>query len=124
MSDIHAQHIAEVKAMNQEIEAMFQNNERLATLLERVANALKGTPEPDTAHSWHDLPELTQAVVSDAISLREALGNVTRAYIYIRDLGHLLNSPEQAKAAYYAGLAMGTHDALFRSFNHGTASEN
>ena len=56
-------------------------NDRLSSLLERTANALKGEPEPGTAHSWHDLPEMATMVremLSDARSeldmLREALG--------------------------------------------------
>jgi hypothetical protein len=32
--------------------------ERLSALLTGVADALKGKPEPNTAHSWHDLPQL------------------------------------------------------------------
>lgn len=39
---------------------------RLSYLLTGVANALKGTPEPLTAHGWSDLPELAQKAVQAA----------------------------------------------------------
>lgn len=35
---------------------------RMADLLTRTANVLKGEPPPLTRHSWHDLPEAAQAI--------------------------------------------------------------
>lgn len=40
---------------------------RLADILERTANALKGPPEPLRTHSWHDLPGV-------AVALQESAG--------------------------------------------------
>lgn len=40
---------------------------RLADLLTRTANALKGEPEPLKSHSWHDLPEVAAATVTQAV---------------------------------------------------------
>lgn len=45
--------------------------ERLADILIRTANAIKGEPEPLTSHSWHDLPEAHARAVAEA--KREAL---------------------------------------------------
>ncbi|WP_175787547.1 hypothetical protein [Burkholderia anthina] len=39
---------------------------RLSHLLTGVANALKGEPEPLTAHGWADLPELAQKAIQAA----------------------------------------------------------
>lgn len=38
-------------------------NEKLGALLTRIADAVKGPPAPNTAHGWHDLPELVAALV-------------------------------------------------------------
>jgi len=33
--------------------------------LERIANALKGPPEPDSLHGWEDLPELIEQLMKE-----------------------------------------------------------
>lgn len=40
---------------------------RMAELLTRTANALKGEPEPLKSHSWHDLPEVAASTVEQAV---------------------------------------------------------
>ena len=37
-------------------------SDRMADILKRTANALKGEPEPLSSHSWHDLPEIAAAM--------------------------------------------------------------
>lgn len=41
-------------------------NNRLSVILRATANALKGEPEPLTAHSWHDLAEVATALQARA----------------------------------------------------------
>ena len=38
--------------------------DKLAGILTRTANVLKGEPNPLHRHSWHDLPEVAQRLVS------------------------------------------------------------
>jgi hypothetical protein len=40
--------------------------ERLADILTRTANALKGTPPPTVFHSWHDLPAMAARMRREA----------------------------------------------------------
>ncbi len=54
----------EVAALRAEVEECDQLRERMADILTRTANALRGDPGPDTAWSWHDLPELAAAAVA------------------------------------------------------------
>ena len=44
----------------QEIEELTAQRDKLADILTRTANALKGEPAELSAHSWHDLPEVAQ----------------------------------------------------------------
>ena len=44
---------------------------RLGVLLDGVTLAFKGEPEPNTAHSWHDLPELAERVMRDRRALHD-----------------------------------------------------
>lgn len=39
-------------------------NEKLGDLLTRIADAVKGPPEPFAVHGWQDLPELIEALVA------------------------------------------------------------
>ena len=43
--------------------------ERLSDILTRSVNAIRGEPEPLSLHSWHDLPELIEALRVDAALL-------------------------------------------------------
>ena len=49
-----------------------QLNGRLGDLLARTADALKGEPELDSLHSWHDLPEVAAALRADLADARAA----------------------------------------------------
>ncbi|MDI3489621.1 MAG: hypothetical protein PWP11_898 [Thauera sp.] len=40
--------------------------DKLAGILTRTANVLKGEPKPLHRHSWHDLPEVAQRLVAAA----------------------------------------------------------
>ena len=40
--------------------------DKLAGILTRTANALKGDPKPLHRHSWHDLPDVAQRLVAAA----------------------------------------------------------
>ena len=40
--------------------------DKLASILERTANVLKGAPKPLHRHSWHDLPDVAQKIVAAA----------------------------------------------------------
>lgn len=40
--------------------------DKLAGILTRTANVLKGEPKPLHMHSWHDLPEVAQKLVATA----------------------------------------------------------
>ena len=40
--------------------------DKLADILTRTANVLKGEPKPLHRHSWHDLPEVAQRLVATA----------------------------------------------------------
>lgn len=89
--------------------------ERLSELLVDTASALKGEPEADTAHSWHDLPEVARLIVADAKSLRDAL-KLTANVAFYPHPNERQSTVETAEASYAAGLAMGRHDAIFRGY--------
>lgn len=55
------------------IEEQDQLREKLADLLTRIAAALKGEPEPNTLHSWHNLPELARAATERAQAAEQAI---------------------------------------------------
>jgi len=55
--------------------------EKLAGLLERTANALKGQPEPLHSHDWSDLPKVAAQLKEDLDlhkKIRNAQGNMIR----------------------------------------------
>lgn len=52
--------LAEQPALEQEIEELTAQRDKLADILTRTANALKGQPAELSLHSWHDLPEVAQ----------------------------------------------------------------
>ena len=56
-----------------EVEECTELNDKLATLLRRVALALKGKPEPLSRHSFHDLPELVAALKLERDQLKQAM---------------------------------------------------
>jgi hypothetical protein len=49
--------------MDDELQAL---NDKLADILNRTVNALRGEPPPLTQWSWHDLPELAAAARASA----------------------------------------------------------
>ena len=57
---------AEVEALKTELTEANALHERLADILTRSANLIRGEPEPLSLHSWHDLPELIEALRADA----------------------------------------------------------
>lgn len=48
------------KPAQQEIDELTAQRDKLADILTRTANALKGQPAELSSHSWHDLPEVAQ----------------------------------------------------------------
>lgn len=50
----------EQPAQQQEIDELTAQRDKLADILTRTANALKGQPAELSSHSWHDLPEVAQ----------------------------------------------------------------
>jgi hypothetical protein len=83
--------------------------DRLAKLLDGVCGALKGEAPPNTAHSWHDLPELTQALMADSVTLHAALANVVDAFIYSYQFEPDKLKKAQSDASLRAGMALGQH---------------
>lgn len=64
----------------EEVKASHTLRERLGALLDSVALPLKGPAAPNTMHSWHDLPEVAQAMADRSAQLREvALSSISRA---------------------------------------------
>lgn len=57
---------AEVEALKAELREGDDLRERLAGILTRSVNVIRGEPEPMSLHSWHDLPELVEALKADA----------------------------------------------------------
>lgn len=53
---------AEVEALKRELREGDDLRERLSDILTRSVNAIRGEPEPLSLHSWHDLPELIEAL--------------------------------------------------------------
>ena len=58
------------KELREEVELLIGLNERLGKLLDGVCYALKGKPSPNTAHSWHDLPELAVLMKAELNELK------------------------------------------------------
>ena len=59
-------HHAEIEAMEKESQESHDLIEKLSDILTRTANALKGNPAPLHSHSWHDLPEVAEAMARNA----------------------------------------------------------
>ena len=57
---------AEVEALKTELREGDDLRTHLSSLLTRSVNAIRGEPEPLHLHSWHDLPELVEALRADA----------------------------------------------------------
>jgi hypothetical protein len=57
MRDVSAL-LDEVASLRKEAEECDQLREKMADILTRTANALRGDPKPMHVWSWHDLPEL------------------------------------------------------------------
>ena len=60
---------AEIEALKRELREGEDLRERLSDILTRSVNAIRGEPEPLSLHSWHDLPELIEALRVDAALL-------------------------------------------------------
>ena len=52
--------LAEQPTQQQELDELTAQRDKLADILTRTANALKGQPAELSAHSWHDLPKVAQ----------------------------------------------------------------
>jgi len=65
----HDKLLAEVEALKTELREGDDLRTRLSLLLTRSVNAIRGEPEPLHLHSWHDLPELVEALRADALRL-------------------------------------------------------
>ena len=69
---MRAQKIKDTKALDAAIEMIDVAAEdralcdKLADILTRTANVLKGDPKPLHRHSWHDLPEVARKLVAAA----------------------------------------------------------
>jgi hypothetical protein len=66
------------RELREENNELHDLNYRLGRLLTGVARGLKGEPEPNTAHSWHDLPELAVLMTYELNELRARHGNDTK----------------------------------------------
>ena len=62
-------HHAEIEAMEKESQESHDLIEKVSDILTRTANAMKGKPAPLHSHSWHDLPEVAEAMARDAARL-------------------------------------------------------
>lgn len=60
-------------------EAEDETRTRMADLLTRTANALRGEPEPLSAHSWHDLPERAAAAIATIGVMQKAAAMLAAA---------------------------------------------
>lgn len=49
--------IQELRTFKEEVLELQALNDKLADILTRTANAIRGEPEPLMSHSWADLPE-------------------------------------------------------------------
>ncbi len=58
----------ELRETEEYIQALEQSNGNMASLLERIANSLKGIPAEDTLHSFHDLPVLVHDLVTGKVA--------------------------------------------------------
>ena len=59
-----------------EAEVTEAANELMDNIIRRAAIAMKGPEAPQKGHSWHDLPEVAEALVRENAALREALQNL------------------------------------------------
>ena len=59
-------HLAEIERLRTELREGDDLRERLAGILTRSVNMIRGEPEPMSLHSWHDLPELVEALKADS----------------------------------------------------------
>lgn len=97
------------------LDATDDLNTRLSELLERTVNVFRGEPDPDSLHSWHDVPELAQAFKDDAGQLAVTLRMVLDAYVrYVVFPNTSTKDYARARAAFEAGKALGAHDKLLR----------
>lgn len=62
--------MSEVETLKRELREGDDLRERLSDILTRSVNAIRGEPEPLSLHSWHDLPELIEALLADALRYR------------------------------------------------------
>jgi hypothetical protein len=104
--------------MRRKMAAIDDLNTRLSDLLERTVNVLRGEPDSDSLHSWHDVPELAQAFKNDSTRLHAAL--VMVLYAYIKETAYPdrpSRDHARAKAAFETGKALGEHDKLIEALN-------
>lgn len=65
--------LAKAEQVAGEEEISVDLNNKLSDILERTANVLKGKPDRNYRHSWHDLPESAQAAISaNILAIRQA----------------------------------------------------
>lgn len=63
-AEVYEQMAARIAELEKDAEEVFATGQRMAQLLTGVANALRGAPDPLSAHSWHDLPERAAAAIA------------------------------------------------------------
>lgn len=56
-----------------------------STLIEKIANILKGKPPENTLHSWHDLPKLVGELKAERDELREEIMLFLDTFRYAAD---------------------------------------
>ena len=88
-------HHAEIEAMEKEAQESHDLREKLSDILTRTANALKGKPAPLHSHSWHDLPEVAEAMARDAHGERSMVWEVWQEGLCVA------SSDSMAEAKHY-----------------------
>lgn len=61
---LHGQDVDRILDAGWESDESIALRDRMADLLTRTANALKGEPGPLSSHDWSDLPEVAAEIVS------------------------------------------------------------
>lgn len=82
----HKSQVEAYRNLEAELNAATRLVSKLGDILTRTANALKGEPDELSMHSWHDLPEVASAMVSERDGARHALVAMLGGR-----LGHLKN---------------------------------
>lgn len=89
-----------------EEELSIASRDRMADLLTRTANVLKGDPTPLSSHSWHDLPESAAlAMDPDKKAIREAAASVSLWWAMVEAQAEMAEEPlrDEQVALHFMG---------------------